>query len=224
MQTLEANAQRQFVAGLSDYLCAHHLGLLPRFPLPQRHAIVGLMLERAAAWGATWQASLALYADLMQRVAPNFDRHPEVAAALRTGFPGADERILSLPDRVSRPVWVAAEAQRVDLYLFTSPTLDAQPLAARTAAALPLVLWDRVTSETAIAVAEQGAALATRVGIGEYEDGPLVGAALITLYGAALHHADTATWRRDVMAPGIGPEERLMMLRLRIALDHGRRV
>jgi hypothetical protein len=224
MEVLEVTAQERFVAELADYLCARHIAVLPRFPLAERHTIVRIMIARSRGWGATWKASISLYADFMQRIAPNFDRYPAIGVALRTGGEDADERILSLADRVPHRSWAEAEAERVELYLYTPPEFDGLALAQRTAQALPIVLWDHVPADAALAISEQGTRLADRLGIAQLDDGPLVSAAALALYGQRLNDLAAHPWILDIHDPGRRPSERLEMLRLRIALDFGRRV
>ena len=73
----------------------------------------------------------------------------------------------------------------MELYLYTSPESDDQPIEMRTASALPIVLWDRVSPDEAHAQTENALKLARVLGIADLEDGPLVAAAALALYGIA---------------------------------------
>ena len=149
---------------------------------------------------------------------------PAIRSAIRTGAETADERIMSLSDRVTRTVWKEAEAGRVELYLYTSPELDALPIEVRTASALPIVLWDRVSPDEAHAQTEYALKLARGLGIAELEDGPMVAAAALALYGIAFMDKTVHPWISDVLSHERKPAVRLEMLRFRMALDFGRRM
>ncbi|WP_133510437.1 hypothetical protein [Candidatus Thiosymbion oneisti] len=186
--------------------------------------IVGHMIARGRKWGATWKNSLALFADLLQTVAPNFDHNHFIREALERGADTADNRILSLVDRAPHIAWRKAEAARIELFLYTAPDMDPLPLIERTAAALPLVLWDQATPEDARPKAEAAFNLAGSLGFAELQDGPLVLAVARALYGPELTVEARHPWIADVLDPRCSPDMRLELLRLRIALDFGRRV
>lgn len=217
-------AERLFVDQLGDYLCSRSDVVLPRFPREPRRRIVKIMIARGRFWGATWESSLGLFADLMQTVAPSFDKVPEIRQALAVEKQAANERILEIKRFVPDAAWREASLSRVELYLFTAPELDTEDMNVRLAAALPVVLWDRVSLDQADGLAERGIRLANRLGVGELEDGPLVVAVSEGLYGSEFFKASIYPWAADVFAPRRRPKERLAMLRCRIALDFGRRV
>lgn len=227
MGAFERGAEDGFLERLRGHLARRHPAFLPRFPPPVQTLILARMTERARSRGATWESSIALYCDLMEGVAPNFDAVPEIASAIGPPDRGADERIAALAERVPAQAWARAEAGRDELALYAPVGLDDASPAERLAAALPLVLWDSVTADGAVAAAERALALAARHGFAEHAgglaDAGLALAGWQALYGST-PAARSASWLRDVSDPGRPAAERLALLRLRIMLDHGRRV
>lgn len=212
-----------FPSRLVQHLIDRNPAVLPRYPKRQQLEIANIMIARARLWGATWEASIALFADLMQTVAPNFDKFPAIRYALENDELEPDHRMLALADKVQRAVWQQAESKRVELCLYTKPELDTSSVLERTRAALPLVLWDYVLSDDESSqLANQAMQNSKQFGISELDDGPLVTAALTTFYGEppALKNQ---LWIRDVL---VEPESsvRIEMLRFRLMLDFKRRV
>ena len=219
-----AAAEERFVSELAEHLCQRNTAVLPRFPEEQRLAIVRFMIARGKIWGATWKSSLGLYADLMQTVAPNFDHHPTIREAIQTGTGTADDRIMSLADRIPRSAWIEAESSRIELFLYTDPEVDTAPLLERTAAALPIVLWDHIQPEKVSDEARKAIGAADELGLADSEDGPITAAVAFALYGPQLKNEGSYPWMNDILDSQRQPNERLEMLRFRIALDFGRRV
>ncbi len=62
-------------------------------------------LERARALGLQFASSMARFSQLDFLIAPGFDSHPQVRAALAEGPGSADERLESLMDHVPGSVW-----------------------------------------------------------------------------------------------------------------------
>ncbi len=219
----ERNAELAFLARLGGYLSARHPAFLPRFAPPVQAQIVAMMVARARRAGATWQSTIALFCDLMEAVAPNFHRDPELAATIGSPDPESDPRIRSLADRVDARVWAQAERNRSDLDLYVPPELDHAPVAERIAAALPVILWDRVPAAAAGRLATRATELARRLGFESLEDAPLAVAAWRTLYAGAGDSDARRSWAADIIDLGVPARQRLAALRLRIMIDHRRR-
>lgn len=201
-ETFQEEIKQRFVDELSQHLCRRNVSVLPRFPEAQRRVIVGHMLDRGRNWGASLKDSLWLFADLLQTVAPNFDHDPVIREALKRGADTADNRILSLSDRVPRAIWRRAEAARVEIFLYTAPCMDALPLVERTAAAIPVVFWEQVAPEDARRKAEAAMSLAEPFGFTELQDGPLVLGLANALYGPELSDKTRYAWISDILNPG----------------------
>lgn len=218
LDDLSRTADAAFAEGLRLHLADRHPALLPRFPEPQQRRIVETMIARARRCGATWESSIALFCDLMEAVAPDFHRSPAIAAAIGPADRRTDERIEALPDTVEPAAWDHAERNRCDLDLYAHPDLDGAPPGDRIAAALDILLWDHAAARDALASGAMTAA--ERFGFAALPDAPLALAAWRALYGAGTRLA----WMDDIVDPAVPPGVRLAALRLRIMIDHGRRV
>lgn len=223
LDKLDAIAALAFARDLFGHLARRQPNLLPRFAPAVREAVMRNMVARADRHGLTWKSTITLYCDLMQSVAPDFDRHPLVRDALESGAPDADIRMRSLIARVPSAVWGEVVADRTELPLYTGPEMDGRPLVDRVAQALPLVLWDRVDRARAPDVARWAVSAAGSLGFGSLDDAPLVVATWRSLDPAAASGGKPG-WLADIRDTAVPPKVRLELLRLRIALDHGRRV
>lgn len=223
MDVFQRQSEQAFLERLRRFHAERHPAFLPRFPPDVQTAILTGMMERAKARGATWQSSIALFCDLMEAVSPRFDRDPDIMQAMGPSDRHTDDRLDRLTGAVAPPVWERLARERDDLPLYAPAGLDEAPLAQRLAAALPLVLWDTVAAPRAPEVAEGAIALATHFGFDGLDDAGLAIAAWRALYGAGWRDG-TLPWVRDVVEPARPARERLALLRLRIMLDHGRRV
>ena len=219
----DAMAGTEFANQLDAHLSARQPGYLPRFPAQSRKLLVGNMMARAQRYGLTWKSTITLFCDLMQSAAPNFDRHPRIQDALAGGTADPDVRMRSLPARVPAAVWDEIAGQRVDLPLYVAPDLDDRPLEDRVAHALPIVLWDHIAPAAAHDVALWTMKAAASLGLDGLDDAPLAVAAMQVFYLAA-SPGKKPDWLADVRDPALPPKVRLELLRLKIALDHGRRV
>ena len=209
---------------MAQHLCRRNLCVLPSYPEKQRQQIVQMMIARGRKWGATWESSLCFYGDLMQTVAPNFDQHAEIRAVLESTDETADFRIKNLNTLVRRTVWREAESKRIELYLYTHPDLDTESHATRVNAALPVVLWEKANRENAAEIANASFQSAKRLKISDHEDAILVTAVADHLYGPELMDSEKSPWINDVLDLARPLNVRVEMLRLRMALDFGRRV
>jgi len=70
--------------------------------------MVRLGIERARLYDFTWESSITSFILLMFKVAPNFDRHPLIARALKDARFAPDERIEKIWERVTARNWEAA--------------------------------------------------------------------------------------------------------------------
>ena len=223
-EEFQSQAETEFPERLRNYLIDRNPCVLPRYPEDQQRSIVNGMVKRARGVGATWESSISLFADLMQTVAPNFYKHPEINDAIQSPVGSVDSNLMEIADRVSRSAWQEAESGRVELPLYTDLELDEESVEQRTVAALQLVLWDRVNNdEAAVEHIELARHLCKRFELQDLEDGLLVTCAANTLYPPGTFDIPSEGWVEDVdkeKSPGV----RIEMLRLRLMLDLKRRV
>ena len=147
----EDQAERQFEITMAQHLCKRNICVLPSYPKKQRQRIVQIMIQRARGWDLTWESSLALYGDLMQTVAPNFDHHPEIQEFLTSNnfSDSVDDYFGTINRLVRRTVWREAESDRIELFLYTGKEFDSADHFDRIVESLPLVLWDKINSNNA---------------------------------------------------------------------------
>jgi hypothetical protein len=117
---LDDGRQQRFAADVVAHLRRRHAGCLVHAPraafvvrdLPDDTMLklVGLALQRGRGHGLTWQSSLNAFVTLMFVVAPNFDAHPRVAAALAHDLRPPDFRMRDLPWRITAGDWREAAA------------------------------------------------------------------------------------------------------------------
>lgn len=222
MRALNQVAQDAFTAELAAYLCAAVPGWLSRFPQDVRLRIAANIRNRAESLGVTWKSTIGLFGSLMLQIAPNFPDHPQIAEKLLLKCP-ADNRIKALPYNVPSAAWAQARANRCNLPLFIPEDMDQGPPALQLRDALPLVLWDFPEREI-LPLAANAERAAERFGLRELTDGPLIVAAWRALYGPRYADRTRYQWLDAVFFPERPPRERLELLRLRIALDHDRRL
>ncbi|MBT9489200.1 MAG: hypothetical protein IV093_16980 [Rubrivivax sp.] len=221
VRRLDAVAETEFTERLAELVRRTEPSLLPRFPIQVQRRIVSNLVERARAVGAASQRAMATWACLMAAIAPNIGADPAVRAWLARTGSTVDATIPMLSELLSPRDWERIDAARADLALFTPVSADVWPLEQRVAAALPLVLWDRVSVAEAPSLAAQAMQMARQLGMAALEDAPLALAALRKLYEFAPGAAQPA-WLDDLRQPGTPPAVQLAMLRARIMLDHGR--
>jgi hypothetical protein len=70
--------------------------------------MVQLGIERARSYDLTWESSITTFVTLMFTVAPNFDRHQPIVAALQNAEFPADERMQKLWTRITSTNWEEA--------------------------------------------------------------------------------------------------------------------
>lgn len=215
---LRAGARPAFLDRVRQRLVATYPHFLPCFPETIQMRITGHMLERAASWGLTHQASLWTFCELMVSVAPNFDDEPVIHARLSQQRDELDHTLAELGRTM--PLHVRRSAQRSGsrMPLFVPHRLSAAPAAERGAAAIATALHDRPEAAAAPATATRALAEAERLGLAQ-DDAPLVVAACQSFWGAGfarLRWAETL-WREPWSAA-----ERVELLRLRLAAAHRR--
>lgn len=210
-----------FLAELQDYLAGRDPGLLPVLDPSARPVVVAAMVGRARRCGVKWRSSTALFCDLMQLVAPDFYRHPAVRGLYVRDGADPDALTQQLADLVPAATWEEIAGQRSDLPLYTPPEADDLPLVERIAAALPIILWGRVKPGAGANLAGAGLAEAARLGLSDADDAGLVLAAIMHLYPSTRALPD---WAEAAAAKPGSTQAKLELMRLRAALDHGRRI
>jgi hypothetical protein len=83
---------------------------LRELPGADLHEMVRRGVERARAYGLTWESSLTSFVVLMFVVAPNFDEHPLIKRVLQDNNVEPDLRIDRLWELTSEENWEAAAA------------------------------------------------------------------------------------------------------------------
>jgi hypothetical protein len=95
---------------LVDHLCAEQAEAVAELPDAEIRRRATLALRRAQAHGFTEPRAATAFATLMFVVAPDFDQHPKIAAALK-GTATDDVRLRQLFERTSETDWDEAERQ-----------------------------------------------------------------------------------------------------------------
>lgn len=218
-------AEDNFRSNLRNFLLQKQPELLGLFPKDIQIIIVSNMLLRARSVGVTWQSSIVKLCLFMEGFAPNLlqDRRiqhllPKPNGKHRTIDP--DQIVKHLHLELQEDDWRRIERNRCDLALYTDPSLDDAPLIYRVAAALSVVLWDKVQPSHGQAYAKRFIKQANELGFSEGDDAALAVAAWKLLYTDDTDNR----WEADLFESGVSARERLEMLRCRIMLDHGRRV
>jgi len=220
----QGQAERQFVRQVQHALAEKYPHVLPRFPEPIQERIVINMFDRAKRWGIDWQSSLAIFAELMLAIAPNFDEQPEIKEALESDTEQANQIIRTITRRVPDVVWSQAEATTDDLPLFLSADDLTLSLIDQTNSAISLVLWDKVSDIDTRQFAASGCQYAAQLGLDDIDDAPLTLIVWRCLYGSGFSNPMVYSWVNDIMDKTRRPREIVSMIKFRIALDHGRLV
>ena len=222
MRTLEEHARSKFVGELRAGLAKKYSHCLPSFPVPVQEQIVRNMLGRAARWGITWKSALVAFSEMMLAVAPNFDEHAEVRAALGMAWLGPDRAMLTLHRRVPKSVWREIATAAQDLPLFVPGNCLNSPLIDQTAAAIPIALGDLLNDADPQKLAESALMMAQSLGLDRIVDAGLVLTARRLFYAEELRERKPLPWQTDVFDRNHSPREIVAMLKLRIGLDHRR--
>jgi hypothetical protein len=122
MAVLDACGREKFPAQVASYIRAQHSQCAVQSPrgvyavkdLPDAVLLrlIATALQRGQSHGLTWQSTLNAFTTLMFKVAPNFDQHPKIAAALAPDMRPPDFRMLELPGIVTPVEW----QQAADVY------------------------------------------------------------------------------------------------------------
>lgn len=221
-EALQAQTEDQFIRNVQQALVVKYPHCLPRFPNEIQKRIVNNMLDRAKHRGLNSQASLAAFAELMMAIAPNFDEQATIKAALET-LPDDDRdaEFQNLAKLVPDQAWKEAESSTETLPLYLSPKQIDQPLPEKTAAALPLLLWDKpeINSQS---LAEASCAQAATLRLTNSNDAPITHAVWQTLYGKDYNEPTVHAWLEDIFDHQRPSRQVVAMLKLRIMLDHKR--
>lgn len=216
LEEFDAAARPSFVVRLHEILNDKYPHFLPRFPRRIGLRITDHMLQRAEREGLRYQSSLLAWCELMIIVAADFERAPEVRRVLDENRARRDFLVPDLPDIISDDVWERCEAAGSSLPFFHSAALDHASLAERTAAAIGLALGDRIERGTGAKAADQAIANAQRLRLSEVSDAPLV------LAACRMFYPTPGTWFEEVLRQSIPARAKIELIRLRLAIDHGR--
>jgi hypothetical protein len=218
------NAAEAFITKLEAALGVRYPYILGRFPASIRRRIVTNMVQRAQRWGITWQSNLAIFAELMLAMAANFDEQEAIRQELRLQRPSPDLAMKTMFTRIPPAAWNVAAATASALPLYVPGSLVEEPLVERTAAALTLVLWDRLREDGSRKLADEASAVAADLHLDDVEDAALVVGVWMNLYGPGYWDSSTHRWLRTILYSKHSARTQISMIRLRIALDYGRRV
>lgn len=223
MDCLEAATEARFINDLKRHLATRHPAFLPRFPEEVQNEILINMVTRSRDFGATWASTIALLCDLMETFSPTLLQQKEIRAITSTQACSFDERIKTIPNRITENQWRAIAGSRQDLSLYVHPRNDQLPLVNRVALGLTLVRWDRCDESSALELAEAGSRDAARLFAEELQDAPLVLSAWRALYGRP---PDRELGALRGFSDGIDKRqfEAIALLRMRAMVDHGRRI
>ena len=221
-EALQAQTEDQFVRNVQQALVAKYPHCLPRFPNEIQKRIVNNMLDRAKHRGLSSQASLAAFAELMMAIAPNFDEQTTIKAAIEA-LPDDDRdaEFQNLAKLVPDQAWKEAETNAETLPLYLSVEQIDKPLPEKTAAALPLLLWDKQNTNVQ-SLAEASCTEAETLKLTESNDAPITHAVWQTLYGKDYNNPTLHPWLGDIFDRQRPSRQVVALLKLRIMLDHKR--
>ncbi len=223
-QVFQEQAERKFALQLQHFLVKKYPYVFSSFPDSIQNQIVMNMINRAKSWGITWKSSLTIFAELMIVIAPNFDEQTEIRYALKSDRKQINQIMKTITYRVSEAAWSKAKATADDLPLFLSANYLNASLMNQTVSAIPLVLWDKVDKFNAYQYAINAFQYATQLGLNGLNDAPLTLVVWRCLYGPRFNDPQVYSWVSDIMNNKHQPREILTLIKLRIALDHARRV
>ena len=222
MRTLEEHARSKFVGELRAALAKKYSYCLPSFPVAVQEQIVRNMLGRASRWGITWKSALVAFAEMMLAVAPNFDEHADVRAALSTETLDPNRAMLSINRLVSKAAWKEIAVNAQDLPLFVPARWIGSSLVEQTAAAIPVALGDVFGDADPRALAESAMMMAENLGLDRLADAGLALTARRLFYAAQLRERADLPWVSDIFDQNRSPREIVAMLKFRVSLDHRR--
>jgi hypothetical protein len=182
------------------------------------------MINRAKSWGITWQSSLVRFAEFMIVIAPNFYEQTDIRDALKSNTKQVNQIMKTITDRVPKAAWAKARATVDDLPLFLSANYLNASLIDQTVSAILLVLWDKVDEINAYQYARNAFQYASQLGLNGLNDAPLTLVVWRCLYGPKFNNPKVFSWVNDIINHKHQPRKILAMIKLRIALDHARRV
>lgn len=113
VEAIAAAAETSFIQDLAKKVRSGHAEAAGNLDDAELERRLRIGVARARSHGARLQSALGLFVALMFEIGPNFDQHPAIRDALRSGPEQPDDRVLTLPDRVSEPHWVEAQ-ERAD--------------------------------------------------------------------------------------------------------------
>lgn len=118
MEAFRSVAEADFVARTAEHLRAEHADAPVRLPegelalseIPEERLLelVRRGVERARAYGMTWESSITAFVVLTFVVAPNFDQHPVIRHVLADPDVPADTRLDGLWEQTTEENWQAA--------------------------------------------------------------------------------------------------------------------
>lgn len=116
-EALERAAEEQFVRDVALTIRREDHAVVWRIHDRQFHRMVGSGIQRARRHGLAMNTAITMFVKLMFEVAPNFDEHPEIRAALSQGGGTPEDRFYSLRDRIPDAVWgEASKAYRSEAW------------------------------------------------------------------------------------------------------------
>jgi len=223
MEQLQAATENRYLNDLTRHLSSRHSAFLPRFPEIVRKQIVINMVARCRSFGATWASTIALLCDLMETFSPILFQNSAIKAITSTQACSFDERVKTIPNRITENQWQAIAATRQDLSLYVHPHHDHQPLVDRIALGLMVILWDRCDETSAIELAQVGIRDAAELFVGQLADAPLVLSAWRALYGR-MPRQELGAFRDISGRIDERQFEAIAQLRMVAMVDHGRRI
>lgn len=224
LNVFNEQVERQFIQKIQRLMAEKYPHIFSRFPDQIQFKIVSNMMDRAKQWGINWKSSLVIFAELMIKIAPNFDQQVQIKSALENNQDRINQTIQSINQFVPDLAWDEAEANAEDISLFLSAdTLSASKIE-QTASAIPLALWDIAPKINALHYATHACHYAQTLGLDEQHDAPLGLVAWRCLYGKEFNHRDKNAWVAKIMDRQRSSRERIALLKFRIAEDHGRLV
>jgi hypothetical protein len=177
-------------------------------------------IETAQKYGLTLQSSFGAFVSLQCGTSPDFHRHPLIHGILLRPIP--EKTIIQcLFDEVPKSVWesIREGADGAAWFLPARESMQLVRVAAGTCRALSNLAQSQ--PDEAVLHAFFGAAItrAGKHGI-DWDDGLIVFAAAIVLYGEELGKASGPDWARGLFSPPpLSAPKIVSLLRLRIALD-----
>ncbi|MGA1874184.1 MAG: hypothetical protein ACMUIA_01100 [bacterium] len=105
MDAFQQHAEETFIHSIFEQLQSSHADAVPNVPAEKVYKRIAYGIEKARAYGLTWQNNITTFVALMFTVAPDFDNHPAFHRYLTDERVEPDKRIGMLLKKITDSDW-----------------------------------------------------------------------------------------------------------------------